>query len=209
MRTSKSLHKQGASAPPLVLSRPRRLSGPFLTGFNRAISESIYMYQLAGSLVSLGLALPTGMAFGYGYGYGVRAGYHAFKPSQNSDVTKLHLSPNPVEGATGAGLFSAEEMTGHSIPSLGLTDEPSLTQQVSKVVDTNPQQKQAPIDMNSQDYIQSPLVGIAPRHRDSFKDHQDFVDFVKGKGKYLAQSKQYQQTHRLNYAKGYNRNRSH
>lgn len=63
-----------------------------------------------GALASLGLALPTGMAFGYGYGYGVRQGYHAFKPSK-SDVTKqLHLSPNPVTGATGAGLLSAEHM---------------------------------------------------------------------------------------------------
>lgn len=64
-----------------------------------------------GALASLGLALPTGLAFGYGYGYGVRQGYHAFRPSKSSVTRDLHLSPNPVKGAHGAGLLSAEEMT--------------------------------------------------------------------------------------------------
>lgn len=64
-----------------------------------------------GALASLGLALPTGMAFGYGYGYGVRAGYNAYK-QPSSEVRKLKLSANPVTGALGAGLQSAEERTG-------------------------------------------------------------------------------------------------
>lgn len=64
-----------------------------------------------GALASLGLALPTGLAFGYGYGYGVRQGYHAFRPSKSSVTKDLHLSANPIEGAKGAGMLSAEEMT--------------------------------------------------------------------------------------------------
>lgn len=85
-----------------------------------------------GALASLGLALPTGMAFGYGYGYGVRAGYNAYKQPSH-EVQKLKLSPNPVTGALGAGLQSAEERTGTSIQGLTL-DDPAIQPEKSKLV---------------------------------------------------------------------------
>lgn len=71
-----------------------------------------------GALMQLGLALPTGLAFGYGYGYGVRAGYHSYRPSASQQTKDLHLSANPIQGATGAGLLSAEERTQQQAPSL-------------------------------------------------------------------------------------------
>lgn len=74
--------------------------------------------MLGGSALSLGLALPTGWMFGYGYGHGVRSGYHAFRPSKNKATRDLHLSMNPVTGAGGAGLLSAEEMTQRQAPKL-------------------------------------------------------------------------------------------
>lgn len=94
-----------------------------------------------GALASLGLALPTGMAFGYGYGYGVRAGYSAFK-EPSSEVQKLKLSANPVTGALGAGLQSAEERT--NVPILGTipkneTPEPSITAQSQKLTTDKPE----------------------------------------------------------------------
>lgn len=90
-----------------------------------------------GALASLGLALPTGMMFGYGYGYGVRAGYSAFKkPSE--EVQKLKLSSDPVQGALGAGLQSAEERTGVALSGgipkqMGMTTEPSIRKNVQTV----------------------------------------------------------------------------
>lgn len=77
-----------------------------------------------GALAQLGLALPTGLAFGYGYGYGVRAGYHGFKVPDKKRAN-LHLSPNPVQGAFGAGLHSAHEVTGGHTPLGQLSELPS------------------------------------------------------------------------------------
>lgn len=84
-----------------------------------------------GALASLGLALPTGMAFGYGYGYGVRAGYSAFK-QPSSEIQKLKLSADPIQGSLGAGLQSAEERTQvnlsqRGVSNMGMTTEPSIT----------------------------------------------------------------------------------
>lgn len=87
-----------------------------------------------GALASLGLALPTGLAFGYGYGYGVRAGYNAYK-QPSSEVQKLKLSPNPITGALGAGLQSAEERTGTVVAGIPVTDEPSLAAESAKTVE--------------------------------------------------------------------------
>lgn len=89
----------------------------------------------ATALIGAGLALPTGLMFGYGYGYGVRAGYSAFK-KPSDEVQKLKLSPDPVTGALGAGLQSAEERT--KIPVLGsvsrqTTDTPSLSAEQRKL----------------------------------------------------------------------------
>lgn len=86
-----------------------------------------------GALASLGLALPTGLAFGYGYGYGVRQGYSAFKPPSKT-ADGLKMSANPVTGALGAGLQSAEERTGYKTPIGTLTDEPSLVHEAQKTV---------------------------------------------------------------------------
>lgn len=63
---------------------------------------------LAGMAAAGIAALPTGLGFGYGYGYGVRMGYHAFKVPKKQE-TGLHLSPDPIQGAMGAGLHSADE----------------------------------------------------------------------------------------------------
>lgn len=99
-----------------------------------------------GALASLGLALPTGLAFGYGYGYGVRQGYSAFKPPGKT-ANNLKLSANPVTGALGAGLQSAEERTG--VKNLGIStiqgepDNTSISQSSDKLVTTGtPQERE-------------------------------------------------------------------
>lgn len=101
----------------------------------------------AGGLMSLGLALPTGWMFGYGYGHGVRSGYNAYKPSKNQAVNDLHLSSNPVQGAQGAGLLSAEHMIQQQMEKspLGLTNDPSITamsEQVENVTPAPPQMQE-------------------------------------------------------------------
>lgn len=126
----------------------------------------------AGGLMSLGLALPTGWMFGYGYGHGVRSGYNAYKPSKNSAVNQLHLSSNPVQGAQGAGLLSAEHMMAQQekspmLQSLGATTEPSVANASSVV--SNPNDK----------WVYS-NVGGAPRLRKSqLRSHEDYVAYVK------------------------------
>lgn len=141
------------------------------------------VFALAGGLASLGLALPQGLAFGYGYGYGVRAGYHAYKPSQSSVTKQLHLSSNPIQGAQGAGLLSAEEMTG--VP-MGMTNEPSLKRESSKMVE--PTTNSSMIDMNQvrattnpysdQHLIHSPYSNKEIPFSD-FRSREDFKRFVK------------------------------
>lgn len=143
---------------------------------------------IATGLVGLGLALPTGMAFGYGYGYGVRAGYNAYK-QPSSEVQKLKLSADPVQGALGAGLQSAEERTGVQLSSgvpkqLGMTDEPSLANQAA--IAQAPQERM----------ISSPLPGIAPVPRSSLKSHEDYVAFVKGLEPWKSKSRKYMARHR-------------
>lgn len=85
---------------------------------------------LAGGLLGLGLALPTGLAFGFGYGYGVRQGYHSFSPSKSPATRNLYQQPDPIKGALGQGLLSAEERT--KAP-LGISEPPSIGAQKSKV----------------------------------------------------------------------------
>lgn len=122
-----------------------------------------------GALASLGLAMPTGLAFGYGYGYGVRSGYNAWKPSKNDAVNQLHMSPNPVEGAMGAGLKSAEEVTGNQVKQLpikGLTDNPSLAKSADTVAD--------PLSNK----IWSPVVR-AYMDKSKIKSHEDYQNWVK------------------------------
>lgn len=138
-----------------------------------------------GALASVGLALPTGALFGYGYGYGVRAGYHSFKPSK-SDITKdLHLSPNPMSGAQGAGLLSSEERTGSP---LGLSDQINSLAEASKIEDSPGATKM----------VHSPLPGITARPKSSFKSHEDYTAFVKGLEPYKSQSVKYMAKHRTN-----------
>lgn len=141
---------------------------------------------ILGGLASLGLALPTGLAFGWGYGYGVRMGYSAFKPSKNNSVESLRLSANPVDQAKGAGLFSAEEITGHSLPEFGATDDPSLKRENSKILDPSTQNQM--IDMNkvrSQEnpYSDQHLIHSPYSRREipfeDFKTRRDFQLFVK------------------------------
>lgn len=96
--------------------------------------------MLAGGLAGLALAGPTGLAFGYGYGYGVRQGYSAFKPPSKT-ANDLKLSANPVTGAAGAGLQSAEEHTDVKTPVGTLTPEPSLIAESAKMSEmANPQE---------------------------------------------------------------------
>lgn len=140
-----------------------------------------------GALASLGLALPTGLAFGYGYGYGVRAGYNAYK-QPSSEVQKLKLSPNPVTGALGAGLQSAEERTGVTVAGLPpMTSEPSLTAESTKLEEDTSQPEKM---------LHSPLPGILPRPRSSFKDYSDYKAFVNGDEPYKTQSRQYMLRHK-------------
>lgn len=124
-----------------------------------------------GALASLGLALPTGMAFGYGYGYGVRAGYSDYK-KPSSPVQELKLSPNPVTGALGAGLQSAEERT--NVPVLGnipntnqgIPAEPSQTLESSKLTTDDP-------------WVYSKVGGIPRIRKSQLRTHEDYVNYVK------------------------------
>lgn len=139
-----------------------------------------------GALASLGLALPTGLAFGYGYGYGVRAGYNAYK-QPSDEVKKLKLSANPVTGALGAGLQSAEERTGVTVAGIPMTSEPPLASESTKLEEDTSQ----PVKM-----LHSPLPGILPRPKSSFKDYSDYKAFVNGDEPYKTQSRQYMLRHK-------------
>lgn len=120
-----------------------------------------------GALASLGLALPTGLAFGYGYGYGVRAGYSAFRPP-SKPVNELKLSADPVQGALGAGLQSAEERTSVPVMAAGvpMTTEPSIANEASKTVDESP-------------WVYSQKEGVPRVRKSQLRSHEDYVNFVK------------------------------
>lgn len=132
-----------------------------------------------GALASLGLALPTGMAFGYGYGYGVRAGYSAFK-KPSDEVNKLKLSADPVKGALGAGLQSAEERTGAQIkkvPNLDLSNEQSASSDVEKIM--TPKQERRFVGKGGWTMTKSQMYQKALSHGISDK-REVFRRFMKG-----------------------------
>lgn len=133
-----------------------------------------------GALASLGLALPTGMAFGYGYGYGVRAGYNAYK-KPSSEVEKLKLSPNPVTGALGAGLQSAEERTGQvaGIPVMK-TPEGTISQEPSIVANVNKVTKPTGDWRYNQNGFRADVSKMT---------REEYRDFVKGRGKWSKQAR--------------------
>ena len=87
----------------------------------------------------------------------MRQGYHAFKPSKSNVTRDLHLSPNPVKGAHGAGLLSAEEMTSKQTkaiqPIVPVSEPPTPKQQAKKIESAVSTPKKP---STNQSYLKSP-----------------------------------------------------
>lgn len=124
--------------------------------------------SLIGAGLGTALAYPTGFLFGYGYGSGVRHGYNSYKPSENPNINKLHTSPNPLDGALGAGALSAEERTSQVSKQIGLpmTNDPSLTVNANQAVSNDP-------------WVYSKVGGVPRMKKSQLTDHTDYVNFVK------------------------------
>lgn len=86
--------------------------------------------MIARGAFGAGIGVLSGLGMGFGYGYGVRAGYHAYKPSSNKNITNMVMSPEPKTAGIGMGLHTAEQI--HNKTPLPVTPQPSMEGDPSK-----------------------------------------------------------------------------